>query len=207
MDRQLVTWGQRLKIKDLMGLMTRWDRRVVGIEDSEARWGQVRLGIEDSGTKTRWGWHWRLGCWDRRLRIKDSFGSKTRWDRIRLGVIDSGTDTRRDRRLGCFGIKDPVWKNCLDRRLVGIEDSLGTKTGDQRQGSLDSKTPWDRRLEIKDSLWSKTRDRRLVGIEDLGSKTRDQWLGINNSLGLMTRRLVGIKDLVGTKNWRLVGIK
>ncbi len=63
--------------------------RLVGIKDSETRWVQIRLGIKDSGTKSRWDQ--KLGFWDRRLRINDSLGSKTILDR-RLVGMDTGLE-------------------------------------------------------------------------------------------------------------------
>jgi hypothetical protein len=82
---------------------------------------------------------------------------------------------------------------------------------------LNSKTRWGRRLVgIEDWLGSKTTgEQRLVWIEDLlGSKTGDRRQG---SLGSKTWRLVGIKDLgsktfgvedLGSKTWdQRLGIK
>mgnify|MGYP000084547047 CR=1 FL=1 len=90
-----------------------------------------------------------------------------------------------------------------DRRLVGIEDWLGSKTtGDQRlvwiEDLLGSKTCWDQRLEIED----KVRWERRLG-DALGSKTWDQRLGIKDFWG----QRLGVEDL-GSKTWdqRLVGI-
>ncbi len=110
--------------------------------------------------------------------IKDYFGSKTPGDQNKSG----------DQGLGSLDLK-----TCWGRRLVGIEDWLGSKTtGDQRLGeiedSLGSKSCWDQSLEIEDkvrldrrigdSLGSKTWDQRL-----LGSKTWDRILGIKGLLG------------------------
>ncbi len=121
--------------EDVMGLMTRWERRLrnkdsLGLGSKNGLLGsktqdQRLFWIEDTlGSNKTWG---------NRLRNGDSSGSKTGlfWDRRPSMKKSFGSKTRRDQRLE---IKDRVrWI----RRLLGIED-LGSKTEDL--GSMS----WDR---------------------------------------------------------------
>ena len=75
---------------------TRWDRRLVGIEDwlgSKTTRDQRLVGIEDLlGSKTCWDQSLEIEDkvrWDRRL--EDSLGSKT-WDRRLLGSKTFGVE-------------------------------------------------------------------------------------------------------------------
>jgi hypothetical protein len=141
MDRRLVTWGQRLKIEDLMGLMTRWDRRLrnkdsLGLGSKTGLLGSktqdLRLfWIEDTlGSNKTWGNRLRNGdssgsktglFWDRRPSMKKSFGSKTRWDQRLVGIKDWRSKT------GFVGFEDSLGSKTWDQRLVVIKDS-GSKT-------------------------------------------------------------------------------